>query len=210
MEKSICEDCGKKWLLLESIIYTCPICKENWDFNFIYNNFSKKFINDELKKNYGKICYEFDKQNHLIIYQNYLKKIINTYKILIDVYNIKYKYLESFIDDLRYLERSHISLLEEVIKKYNTNQNINNFNLLNDCVDVLNYYGLTIFCYYEKYFDEKYYNQYINFTTGNIMLDIIKITNNEVNYEYCRRLYYNLKDLYNHSKKKSKKLLNTK
>ena len=50
--RNICEECGERWLMLESIIYTCPLCKENWDFNFIYNNFTKRFINNKLKNNY--------------------------------------------------------------------------------------------------------------------------------------------------------------
>ena len=212
--KSICEECGERWLLLESIVYTCPLCKENWDFNFIYNNFSKKFINNKLKNNYGQICYEFDKQNHLLIYQNYLQKIIKTFKTLIDVYNIyPLTQLINFINDTYYIKQSHISLLEEVIKKYNKNKNINKFDLLNENIDVINRNSLIVFSYYIKYFDYDYFNNYVKRTDYNIKLFNFEkkygkvISNNKLNcedyklennnYDFLKELYNIIKSIYN-------------
>ena len=46
----ICINCAKRWLLKQTMAYTCPFCKKGWDWNFIFSNFSKDFINKDLKQ----------------------------------------------------------------------------------------------------------------------------------------------------------------
>ena len=168
----LCLNCGENILLLQSIDYTCPECKKTWDFNFIYNNFPKSFIDNELKKNYGNICYEFDLQNNLQVYQNRIQYIFKAYNILIKVYNIyPYNYIYNFLNDYNKIfqrkyennaDNINILNLNDLLQKYNKNPNIKRFDLLDDYYKLFNLNkSFIFFLFYIKYTNEEYLNKYI-------------------------------------------------
>ena len=45
-----CRECCKKYLINSPNISKCMICKIEWDKEFLFNNFTKLFINNELKE----------------------------------------------------------------------------------------------------------------------------------------------------------------
>ena len=45
-----CRMCCKKYLLDNSVNPTCMICKVEWDKEFLLNNFTKTFVNNDIKK----------------------------------------------------------------------------------------------------------------------------------------------------------------
>ncbi len=67
-----CKECAKKWLLQQLNEFKCinVNCKKTWNIEFICNNFSIKFFNNELKNNYAEICYIAEKQFHINKYIN--------------------------------------------------------------------------------------------------------------------------------------------
>ena len=84
-----CLNCAEYYLKEQKVAYVCPNdkCKKSWDFNFIYKNFPKSFINNELKKNYAEMCYIIDIQQflqHYLAEVDFCKKLNKTYQILID------------------------------------------------------------------------------------------------------------------------------
>ena len=65
-----CLECAKQYLKYQKVAYICPNpdCKKAWDFSFIYKNFPKDFIDNELKKSYAEMCFTIDTQQYLPYY----------------------------------------------------------------------------------------------------------------------------------------------
>ena len=127
-----CLDCAERYLINQKVAYVCPNpdCKKELNFNFIYKNFPKEFINNELKKNYAEMCYVIDIQQFLPHYTtevNFCKKLNKAYQILIDNninFEDTYNNLQINIGDeneLKDLEPKKIQLLancHELVKDY--------------------------------------------------------------------------------------------
>jgi len=127
-----CLDCAEHYLKDQKVAYVCPNpdCKKEWNFNFIYKNFPKDFINNELKKNYAEMCYVIDIQQFLPHYTaevNFCKKLNKAYQVLMDNninYQDIYDNLEINMGDEKELEKlkpEKIQLLadyHELVKDY--------------------------------------------------------------------------------------------
>lgn len=168
----ICRTCVEKILLEQNITYNCPKCKCDWDFYFIYSNFKKSFINNELKNNYGKICYEFELQHKLKEYKNYIEIINKIYKSIIELYNLDFDKLyylikenENIIFKLSYNNQisneQKILMFNDLLKKYNNNKDINKYDLLNDYAFLFCKDTLIIYCFYIKNTNKDYYDKNI-------------------------------------------------
>lgn len=142
-----CINCAERYLKDQKVAYICPNpeCKKGWDFTFIYKNFPKKFIDNDLKKSYAEMCYVIDTQQFLPQYTaevNFCKKLNKVYQILIDnkidwsnifdkldidnvsdeeISNIKPDKLQILID-IHSLVQDYISL-ELLIKIFSINYN---------------------------------------------------------------------------------------
>lgn len=44
-----CQSCAKRYILEQPTDASCMVCKVEWDIDFLYDNFTKTFINKELK-----------------------------------------------------------------------------------------------------------------------------------------------------------------
>jgi len=84
-----CLECAKHYLKDQKVAYICPNpdCKKGWDFIFIYKNFPREFIENDLKKSYAEMCYTIDTQQFLPHYTaefDFCKKLSKAYQILMD------------------------------------------------------------------------------------------------------------------------------
>ena len=82
---SLCLTCAKKWLIDQSVTYTCPFCKKGWDWNFIFSNFPKDFIDKDLKQLYAKICNDLHMAvfvHPLILEKEFVENLNKMFRIL--------------------------------------------------------------------------------------------------------------------------------
>lgn len=99
-----CLECAKCYLIKQKVAYVCPNpkCKKEWNPMFIYTNFPKEFIDNDLKKSYAKMYSNIDVQQFLPqfkSYANFCQRLDKAYKILIDN-NINF---EEIYDNFNYL-----------------------------------------------------------------------------------------------------------
>lgn len=50
VEVRVCQACAKRYILEQPTDASCMVCREEWDIEFLTENFSKKFVNKELKE----------------------------------------------------------------------------------------------------------------------------------------------------------------
>jgi len=187
--KSYCDECLKRWLLMESVVYTCPICKNNLDFNFIYINLSKKFINNDLKKNYANICYQLDKQFHMITYDNvksFLNIIDKAFRVLFD----NYKYTSYNKNNIYYFNFNYSRFKNRSYSVFHlkTNINFNDYPLLLQYKD--NYYNdnFKFFIEYIYYKNPNYFKQ-LNNRFKKYMIDDINNNKYITNKNFKQRIF---------------------
>ena len=49
---SLYKNCFQNILLNQILVWYCPNCNKQFDFNFLFNNFSEDFIKNNLQQNY--------------------------------------------------------------------------------------------------------------------------------------------------------------
>ena len=177
-----CLGCAEHYLRDQQITYECPNpdCKKNWDFAFIFKNFPREFIENDLKKSYAEICYNIDTQQFLPHYRaevDFCKKLNKVYQILIDN-NVDYQKVYDELelkgtsdDEISKLKASKLQIL------------VDNHALVKDYIDNIELFAKIFSINYhdEMYSLYLYYNYFKNTSIKDNCENVI----NHYHYKTC-------------------------
>lgn len=139
----VCRSCAKRYILEQPTDASCMVCKIEWDTEFLSNNFTKAFVNKELKNH--RENYLIEKQISMLPetqeYAEKLKEIENLEKQK-DIINLRKKKLENEIKKLN-INLQEISTTVFEIKSMLNNKNKEKSKLkykcpVDDCKGFLN------------------------------------------------------------------------
>lgn len=127
-----CLNCTKQMLLGQFNNYHCSNCDVNWNFNFIYSILPKSFITNELKANYGNICFDADLQFKI-------PKVKNIYTLCVKIYNTYLHALKGSFDIIQKNKEISDALNNMIVDTF-------------DIIDIFNIFNFThiqkSFCYF--------------------------------------------------------------
>ena len=130
----LCKNCFQNKILNQILVYYCPSCNKQLDFNFLYDNFTKEFITKDLYQNYTKHLKYILDYNILQYYTNLynlcqnISKVYQTlsdnnvkydnyyFRLPVDYDNYKYKNLEDVNKELY----DKLQTLYQLVKEYIT------------------------------------------------------------------------------------------
>lgn len=89
----LCKNCFQNKILKQCLVYYCPSCNKQFDFNFLYDNFTKEFITKDLYQcyiNFLRSIIDYNILQHYTNLYNLCQNISKVYQILSDN-NVKYE-----------------------------------------------------------------------------------------------------------------------
>ncbi len=121
---SLCKNCFQNKILNQVLVYYCPSCNKQLDFNFLYDNFTKEFITKDLYQNYTKhlkCILDYNVLQHYTNLYNLCQNISKVYQILSDN-NVKYEdyYFKLPVDYNNYKYKNLEDVNKELYNKLQT------------------------------------------------------------------------------------------